>query len=213
MKKFLLILTALLMSYSSVLAFDFIHEKQNVYYNITNKRWSATQTSPKDIVLRYKMFESSGGFSEYYNNKGKLAIGPFSNTEFINNGDFVGIDNGNLKFVKYIYNNGYFKAIDLDEAYVQTLFPNAKIIKLSDFKNNEYTIYKNPMEKLTYLVLNDTKQNFYKYEIKPAKISDKDVTGLLNIEKFGKITFSHMGDDNDLFPALKIYVKRKKNEK
>ena len=193
MKKFLLILTALLMSYSSVLAFDFIHEKQNVYYNITNKRWSATQTSPKDIVLRYKMFESSGGFSEYYNNKGKLAIGPFSNTEFIN--------------------NGYFKAIDLDEAYVQTLFPNAKIIKLSEFKNNEYTIYKTPMEKLTYLVLNDTKQNFYKYEIKPAKISDKDVTGLLNIEKFGKITFSHMGDDNDLFPALKIYVKRQKNEK
>ena len=155
------------MSYSSVLAFDFIHEKQNVYYNITNKKWSATQTSPKDIVLRYKMFESSGGFSEYYNNKGKLAIGPFSNTEFINNGDFVGIDNGNLKFVKYIYNNGYFKAIDLDEAYVQTLFPNAKIIKLSEFKNNEYTIYKTPMEKLTYLVLNDTKQNFYKYEIKP----------------------------------------------
>ena len=59
------------MSYSSVLAFDLIHEKQNVYYNITNKRWSATQTSPKDIVLRYKMFESSGGFSEYYNNKGR----------------------------------------------------------------------------------------------------------------------------------------------
>ena len=210
MKKFLLVLIALFISISSTMAFDFIHEKQNVYYNLANKKWSTTQTSPKDIVLRYKMFENSGGFSEYYNNKGKLAIGPFSNSEFINNGDFIGVDNGNLKFIKYIYNNGYFKAVDLDEAYVQKLFPQIQIIKLSEFKNNEYTIYKTPMEKPTYLILNDTKQNFYKYEFKPSKISDKDVTGLISIEKYGKITFSHLGDDNDLFPALKIYVKRQK---
>ena len=192
------------------MAFDFICEKQNVYYNIANKKWSAVQTSPKDIVLRYKMFESSGGFSEYYNNKGKLAIGPFSNSEFINNGDFVGVDNGNLKFVKYVYDNGYFRTLTLDENYVQKLFPQAQIIKLSQFKDNEYTIYKAPLEKVTYLILNDTKQSFYKYSFKPAKVSDGDVTGLITVEKFGKITFSHMGDDNDLFPALKIYVKRQK---
>lgn len=210
MKKFLLILITLFVSYSSVMAFDFIHEKQNVYYNIANKKWSAVQSSPKDIVLRYKMFESSGGFSEYYNNKGKLAIGPFSNSEFINNGDFVGVDNGNLKFVKYVYDNGYFRAVTLDENYVQKLFPQAQIIKLSQFKNNEYMVYKAPLEKITYLILNDTKQSFYKYSFKPAKVSDENVTGLITVEKFGKITFSHMGDDNDLFPALKIYVKRQK---
>ena len=72
----------------------------------------------------YKMFVGSGGFSEYYNNKGKLAIGPFTNMEFINNGDFIGVDNANLKFIKYVYNDGYFNIAPLNEKYIQTLFPD-----------------------------------------------------------------------------------------
>ena len=118
----------------------------------------------------YKMFVGSGGFSEYYNNKGKLAIGPFTNMEFINNGDFIGVDNANLKFVKYVYNDGYFNIAPLNEKYIQTLFPDAQIIKISQFKNNEITIYKKPFEKKKYLILNDTKKGFYKYSYSPQNV-------------------------------------------
>lgn len=212
MKKIFITFLFLISTALSAYSFDYIKEKQSVYYNPQTTKWSTTQTSPKDIRLIYKMFVGSGGFSEYYNNKGKLAIGPFTNMEFINNGDFIGVDNANLKFVKYIYNNGYFKAIQLDEAYIQSLFPDAEIIKISQFKNNEITLYKKPLEKKQFLILNDTKQGFYKYSYKPNNVQKTYVTALLNVNKFGKITFSHYGDDNDLFPALKIHIKKQKNE-
>ena len=210
MKKIFITFLFLISTALSAYSFDYIQTKQSVYYNPQTTKWSITQTSAKDIRLIYKMFVGSGGFSEYYNNKGKLAIGPFTNMEFINNGDFIGVDNANLKFVKYIYNNGYFKAIPLDEKYIQSLFPDAEIIKISQFKNNEITLYKKPLEKKQYLILNDTKQGFYKYSYKPNNVRKTYVTALLDVNKFGKITFSHYGDDNDLFPALKIHVKKQK---
>ncbi len=210
MKKVFITLITMLLLCLNAYAFDYIKEKQYVYYNPQTTKWSTSQTSPKDIRLMYKMFVGSGGFSEYYNNKGKLAIGPFTNMEFINNGDFIGVDNANLKFVKYVYHNGYFNIAQLDDAYIRKLFPNTKIIKISEFKNNEITIYKKPFEKQDYLIINDTKNGFYKYSYKPKNVQKTYITALVSISKFGKITFSHYGDDNDLFPALKIFVKRSK---
>lgn len=210
MKKILLIFLLLFSTCLSAYSFDYIKEKQYVFYNPQTEKWSLEQTSPKDIRLMYKMFVGSGGFSEYYNNKGKLAIGPFTNMEFINNGDFIGVDNANLKFVKYVYNNGYFNIEPLSEEYIQKLFPDAQIIKISQFKNNEFTIYKKTFEKKKYLILNDTKKGFYKYSYSPQNVKKTYVTSLLDINKFGKIMFAHYGDDSELFPALKIYVKRQK---
>ncbi|CDE59397.1 unknown [Fusobacterium sp. CAG:439] len=210
MKKILIIFLLLFSTCLSAYSFDYIKEKQYVFYNPQTEKWSLEQTSPKDIRLMYKMFVGSGGFSEYYNNKGKLAIGPFTNMEFINNGDFIGVDNANLKFVKYVYNDGYFNIVPLNEKYIQTLFPDAQIIKISQFKNNEITIYKKPFEKKKYLILNDTKKGFYKYSYSPQNVKKTYITALLDINKFGKITFSHYGDDSELFPALRIYVKRQK---
>lgn len=212
MKKIFITFLFLISTALSAYSFDYIQEKQSVYYNPQTTKWSISQTSPKDIRLIYKMFVGSGGFSEYYNNKGKLAIGPFTNMEFINNGDFIGVDNANLKFIKYVYNNGYFKAVPLEEAYIKSLFPNTEIVKVSQFKNNEITLYKKTFEKKQFLILNDTKQGFYKYSYKPNKVQKTYITALLDVNKFGKITFSHYGDDNDLFPALKIHIKKQRNE-
>lgn len=210
MKKFLLTSLILFSTALNVFAYDYIKEKQSVYYNPQTTKWSLNKTSDKDIRLIYKMFVGSGGFSEYYNNKGKLAIGPFTNMEFIHDSDFIGVDNANLKFVKYVYNNGYFHNVPLDEKYIQTLFPDATIIKISQFKDNEITIYKKPFEKKQYLILNDTKKGFYKYSYTPNKVKKTYITALIEVNKFGKITLSHYGDDSDLFPALKIHVKRQK---
>lgn len=210
MKKILIAFLFLFSICLRAYSFDYIQEKQYVFYNPQTEKWSLEQTSNKDIRLMYKMFVGSGGFSEYYNNKGKLAIGPFTNLEFINNGDFIGVDNANLKFVKYVYNNGYFNIAPLNEKYVQSLFPETDIIKISQFKNNEITIFKKPFEKKQYLILNDTKQGFYKYSYTPKNVKNMYITGLIEISRFGKITFSHYGDDSELFPALKIHVKRQK---
>lgn len=210
MKKIFLTLIILISASLSANSFDFV--ENSVYYNLQTQKWSAKRTTPKDIKLIYKMYSASGGYSEYYNNRGKLAIGPFSNREFIDDGNLIGIDNGNLKLIKYYYDNGYFRNSILDEGYIGKLFPEIEIIKLSQFVNNEITIYKKPLEQKKILILNDTKNNYYKYTFKPANIEDKDITGLITVSKFGKIVFSHYGDDNEFFSALKIHVKRSKNE-
>ena len=210
MKKIFLTLIILISVSLSANSFDFV--ENSVYYNLQTQKWSTKRTTPKDIKLIYKMYSTSGGYSEYYNNRGKLAIGPFSNREFIDDGNLIGIDNGNLKLIKYYYDNGYFRNSILDEGYIGKLFPEIEIIKLSQFVNNEITIYKKPLEQKKILILNDTKNNYYKYTFKPANIEDKDITGLITVSKFGKIVFSHYGDDNEFFPALKIHVKRSKNE-
>lgn len=210
MKKIFLTLIILISASLSANSFDFV--ENSVYYNLQTQKWSAKRTTPKDVKLIYKMYSTSGGYSEYYNNRGKLAIGPFSNREFIDDGNLIGIDNGNLKLIKYYYDNGYFRNSILDEGYIGKLFPEIEIIKLSKFVNNEITIYKKPLEQKKILILNDTKNNYYKYTFKPANIEDKDITGLITVGKFGKIVFSHYGDDNEFFPALKIHVKRSKNE-
>lgn len=210
MKKIFLTLIILISASLSANSFDFV--ENSVYYNLQTQKWSLNRQTPKDVKLIYKMYSASGGYSEYYNNRGKLAIGPFSNREFIDDGNLIGIDNGNLKLIKYYYDNGYFRNSILDEGYIEKLFPEIEIIKLSQFVNNEITIYKKPLEQKKILILNDTKNNYYKYTFKPANIEDKDITGLITVRKFGKIVFSHYGDDNEFFPALKIHVKRSKNE-
>ena len=210
MKKIFLTLIILISASLSANSFDFV--ENSVYYNLQTQKWSLNRQTPKDVKLIYKMYSASGGYSEYYNNRGKLAIGPFSNREFIDDGNLIGIDNGNLKLIKYYYDNGYFRNSILDEGYIEKLFPEIEIIKLSQFVNNEITIYKKPLEQKKILILNDTKNNYYKNIFKPANIEDKDITGLITVSKFGKIVFSHYGDDNEFFPALKIHVKRSKNE-
>lgn len=210
MKKIFLTLLILFSVTLNAYSFDFV--ENNVYYNLQTQKWSSQRTTAKDIKLFYKLYPTSGGYSEYYNNKGKLAIGPFSNKEFIYNGNLIGIDNGNLKLICYYYDNGFFRNKELDTATVNNLFPNAEIIKISQFQNNSITLYKKPFEQKQYLIINDTNNNYYKYQFKPANISNENVNGLITVNKFGKITFSHYGDDNDFYPALKIHIKRLKNE-
>lgn len=210
MKKIFLTLLILFSVTLNAYSFDFV--ENNVYYNLQTLKWSTQRTTAKDIKLFYKLYPTSGGYSEYYNNKGKLAIGPFSNKEFIYNGNLIGIDNGNLKLICYYYDNGFFRNKELDTATVNNLFPNAEIIKISQFQNNSITLYKKPFEQKQYLIINDTNNNYYKYQFKPANISNENVNGLITVNKFGKITFSHYGDDNDFYPALKIHIKRLKNE-
>lgn len=210
MKKIFLTLLILFSVTLNAYSFDFV--ENSVYYNLQTLKWSSQRTTAKDIKLFYKLYPTSGGYSEYYNNKGKLAIGPFSNKEFIYNGNLIGIDNGNLKLICYYYDNGFFRNKELDTATVNNLFPNAEIIKISQFQNNSITLYKKPFEQKQYLIINDTNNNYYKYQFKPANISNENVNGLITVNKFGKITFSHYGDDNDFYPALKIHIKRLKNE-
>lgn len=96
-----------------------------------------------DIQITNKSFIGSGGFCEYYYQDGKLAIGPEINIGFVHDGEFIGINSQELKFYKYKYQDKKFVSELLTQEEIQKLYPEYKIIKVSEFKNNEITINKN----------------------------------------------------------------------
>ena len=209
MKNIICLIVMLLLSINMVLASDYNYKPKDVYYNLQTASWSDKKQSDNDIALKFKNFVGSGGFNEYYYDNGKLAIGPCTNVEFIADGKLIGINGHDLKFVKYNYNNGRISSEYLTEQELKKLYPEYEIVKISQFKNNEITINKKIFTKKRVLLLNDTKESFYKYSYKPAGVNRSGIKPFINLSHSGKIVFSHYGVDTELFPALKIHVKNK----
>lgn len=206
MKKLLLAIFAFCIFASSASAYTYIKEKEHIFYNPENSSWATNQQTNNDIQLKNKSFIGSGGFVEYYYKDKKLAIGPETNIGFIHDGEFIGINSQELKFYKYVYENNKFVAKELNVDEIQELYPDYSIIRVSDFKNNEITIYKKFFSKKNILLLNDTNQSFYKYNYKPASVCPEYIKPFIRLSHAGKIVFSHYGDDTKESPALKIYV-------
>lgn len=206
MKKILLAFFVLNFVVSSAFAYEYIKPKESVFYNIENATWATVQNDASDIKLKNKSFIGSGGFTEYYYSDGKLAIGPETNIGFIKDGEFIGINSQDLKFYKFVYNNNEFTKELLTVDEVQELYPNYSIIRVSDFKNNEITLYKKYFSKKNVLLLNDTEQSFYKYNYKPSSVNPDYIKPFIKLSHAGKIVFSHYGEDTKDSPALKIYV-------
>ena len=206
MKKLLLAIFAFCICVSSASAYTYIKEKEHIFYNPENSSWATNQQTNNDIQLKNKSFIGSGGFVEYYYKDKKLAIGPETNIGFIHDGEFIGINSQDLKFYKYVYENNKFVAKELNVDEIQELYPDYSIIRVSDFKNNEITIYKKFFSKKNILLLNDTNQSFYKYNYKPASVCPEYIKPFIRLSHAGKIVFSHYGDDTKESPALKIYV-------
>lgn len=209
MKNLVIALMAVLISISAASAYNYITEKQTIFYNPQKSIWTLMPETEDDIQITNKSFIGSGGFCEYYYQDGKLAIGPEINIGFVNDGEFIGINSQELKFYKYKYQDKKFVSELLTQEEIQKLYPEYKIIKVSEFKNNEITINKKFFEKINVLLLNDTEQSFYKYSYKPASVNPEYIKPFIHISHPGKIIFSHYGNDTKETPALKIIVKNK----
>lgn len=209
MKNLVITLMAVLISISAASAYNYITEKQTIFYNPQKSIWTLMPETEDDIQITNKSFIGSGGFCEYYYQDGKLAIGPEINIGFVQDGEFIGINSQELKFYKYKYQDKKFVSELLTQEEIQKLYPEYKIIKVSEFKNNEITINKKFFEKINVLLLNDTEQSFYKYSYKPASINPEYIKPFIHISHPGKIIFSHYGNDTKETPALKIIVKNK----
>lgn len=209
MKNLVIALMAVLISISAASAYNYITEKQTIFYNPQKSIWTLMPETEDDIQITNKSFIGSGGFCEYYYQDGKLEIGPEINIGFVHDGEFIGINSQELKFYKYKYQDKKFVSELLTQEEIQKLYPEYKIIKVSEFKNNEITINKKFFEKINVLLLNDTEQSFYKYSYKPASVNPEYIKPFIHISHPGKIIFSHYGNDTKETPALKIIVKNK----
>lgn len=86
MKNLVIALMAVLISISAASAYNYITEKQTIFYNPQKSIWTLMPETEDDIQITNKSFIGSGGFCEYYYQDGKLAIGPEINIGFVHDG-------------------------------------------------------------------------------------------------------------------------------
>ncbi len=186
-----------------------IYDKGQAVYIPSANVWSTGAMSEGRIVLTKKTTDGSGNYSQYFYGNGKLAIALKSNFEFVTNGKLIGVDNASLKYYKINYNKKTkkFSQTLMNEKELQALFPDAKIVKISQFENNEFTLKKQFFKDRTILLLNDTDKYFHKYTFNPKYVQTTDIKGLITVKHFGKVKFSLFGDKTNM---LIIKVKKGK---
>ncbi len=202
-KKLLLIIFVFFGCCLSCFAFDSVNDGQEVFYMPQTQSWSFGLLTDERIVLTKKTSSGTGSFSQYYFSDGNLAVFLSSNYEFIFDGKLIAINNAELRYNEIVYEDGKFIEKPLSIDYLKTIFPNAEIIRISQFKNGKLSLNKPFFKKKTVLLLNDTENNYYKFSYKPQNIKNPYITGLITIKHPGIITFSHYGDKEG---KLKIFV-------
>ncbi len=169
-----------------------LYDGYQAVYMPSTKTWTNGGMAPDRIILTKKTSSGSGSYSEYYNSKGKLAVALNSNFEFIKDGQLIAVDNAGLKYSKVIYEKKKFKEVPLTDEELQKIFPNAEIIKISQFHNNKIKVDKKLFKTKEVLLVNDTDKYFHKYSFN-KKVQPTDVKGLLKISKLGNLVYSLNG--------------------
>lgn len=212
MKKTLILSAIMLLTTLGACAYDFtpVNDNQIIQYSPVLKTWSDDIMNPdENIAFMKKMTFGTGGYSEFYNSDGTKAVLTGSNFEFITlDGRLIACHNAELKlFEMTVDEDGKLTEKELSEEQIKNLFPNVEIIKTSQFKDRKLSIAKRPFEKKEVLLLNDTNGYFHKYSFKPRSIKKTPIAGLIEIERYEQIKFSHYQDDNERFPAYTISVR------
>lgn len=211
MKKIILFL-ALVFAVNGAIAYEYnyniidnaVKEDQQVEYCPIKKMWGRDFTI-NSLVFTKHITHGSGGFSEYEMKK-KL-YDTDTTYEFLCNTRLIGYNMHKLKFFNMEFQDGKFKNTELSDIQLKELFPNVEIIKVSQFKDNKITLDKPWFESKTFLLVNDTDRDFYKYQFENYKKQDELVHGLFEMKRPGTLIYSHFGSRDAMFPILKIHVR------
>lgn len=209
MKNFIIIL-AILFLFSPVFAGDMepVLNNTKLFYSPMSNLFSIGKSNEGDISISKKTSTGTGNYSIYsfsYNNEPTM-LG--SDYEFVFNGRLITCHNAELKIYELVYNGKSFEEKQLTDAQIHEIFPNAEIIKISQFnQDKKLTVKKHFLKKKDFLLLNDTNAFFHKYAFHPQSVKFSPVGGLFKASSIGKIIFSHFGQDK-----YTIYVKNDFNK-
>ena len=215
MKKFLSILTVIFLSAHIVSAVEYSsisypNLKEEAKLKIDNYTWSnKVKRADKDYYIKM-ISEGSGSYSEFYKSTGEYAFTTGCQYEFLKDGKLFGYSNQDLKFYEFTLDDNILNKRELTQDEIQELFPDFKIIKISEFSPNTNSLkIKKSIKNLKLIVLNDTDRNFYHYSFTSgnAKFELYPLSGFINIKKRGMIQFSHFGDNTKNNPWFVILVR------
>lgn len=183
-----------------------IYENNQVIYSPQTEAWSLDALPENNIVFTKKVSVGSGSYSEFYGADEKLAFSFGTGAEFLYNDKLIAQDIYSLKFYSIFFNPlmQKFDKRNVSNIGLQKIFPDARIVNVSDFKDDKIRIKKPFFKPVKILLVNDTPEYFYKYRFQGDNFEAYNIAGLLNIKKMGTIKFTHPGED---FKTLTIKVR------
>lgn len=215
MKKILLSLIVMLAMVLCVNAEEFLqipykNIKEESKLKIENGVWTNKVAKKEQDYLIKFISDGSGNYSEFYNSDGSFAFTTDCQYEFLHKGKLIGYSNQDLKFYDFILEDGKVNKRELSVEEVAELFPDYKIVKISDFSTNTNSLkLKKEGHNFKILVLNNTDKNFYHYSFNSnnGKFNTYPLTGFINVTKKGMFQFSHFGDNTESTPWFILLVR------
>lgn len=211
--RVLAFLLCFLISTNCVLAYDYpqsiknnLEVTQKINYNPNSKIWTRKPVNG-GISFTKHMTVGSGGFSEFLNQKKYYDTN--TTLEFLNGNKLIGYNQHILKFFELGFDGKKITTRELKADEVQKMFPDTEIVKISQFKNNKIVLKKNRGETKTFLLLNDTNRDFYKYSYEKHGNGTELIKSIIEVNKPKTIVFSHFSSRDKLFPILTIKIKNR----
>lgn len=184
-----------------------IGNKDKISYNASTDTWSRKiDKKSGNYFVKTKGF---GDFFDYNDSNGNFAFSTDCEYEFIDNNNLIGYSNKNMKFYYITYINGGISKKELSKEEVENLFPEYKVISLSEFSENTNAIkIKKHMGNLKILLYNDTDNTYnnYKFSSGNAKFEQYSLRGFINISDQGMIQFSS-GETSDKNPMFVLLIR------
>ena len=191
-----------------------ISEGQTVFYSYCSDKWFYVRPNQRKKCIgeftRY-LSDTQENYTIFKDSHKNIIIPSESNYDFIYKGKMITYHFYELKFYQIIYSKDLkrFVEIPLSKDLKNQIFKDINIIYISDFnKNREITLYKMPIVKKTYLLLNDTDKYVSKYSLKNAN-TDKFIKTLFIVKYPAKIDFSYYIKNKWEFPTYKIIIKNR----
>lgn len=204
-----------------------IDEGQQVGYQIETKKWSR-ELSNADLIFTKHWTTGSGGYSVYtLENAPKDKLKEISasekeiygnkiqnpnyetdtNYEFLCESRLIGCNIHKLQFYRLYFDGEKFLRQPLSDKRIKAHFPGVELVKVSQFKNNEITLYKPFFEKRTYMLINDTDRDFYKYFFEDYVGDNNFFRNIFEIKLPRTLVYSHFKSRDPLTPPLIIHIK------
>ena len=185
-----------------------LKNKTNITYNVELDSWS-TKIDKKSGNYFTKT-AGDGISSEFVNPDKTFAFSTGCSYEFLKDKDFIGYSDLDLKFYDFAFIDGELTKRELTEEEVQALFPDFRIIKISEFSLNTNSLkLKKHGLKEKIIILNDTNKTFdnYTFTSGNAKFNTYSLAGFIEVTKKGMIQFSHFGENTEITPWFILLVR------